>query len=1207
MSYDAAATHLREGARRRRSGGGMAIERVKTAHVGARPVRHNVVTLATMVACVVGLGLVACGHLPPLQVPSAPQAVQHETALRFVPQLRHPTPIRGAQTSADGRFAVSFSREAPALVWDVATGALMRSLDSQVQGAAMSSDGRTVATWSTDGTIRAWDWSEGTLVATLAAPAPSAPSAGLIDLPPPHLRLSSNGELLAAAVAKSVRLWDVRSQRAVRDLAVDTTTFRFCGRRLLTAGYDGALTLWDPDTGNPVRTFRGNTKPVTDIQVGHDARGFVTIDADNVASWQPTSDTPEWSTPNVEGSESVVLAQDESAFFVSGKHLAMGSRASGGHTELHAAGSQRLVGATATGEVIAFDTLDVTSSKFDIRSGRADVDARSPLVMGRSGTRRAFGVDVEPLHVLTVSAGGGTLAVANYHSALVWDLASGSVRHSFRMEFPWDNAFTERHALSLSDDGRSLLVAETDNCCGAGHVYDIDRSQPIAEFQGAAPDPDYGSADPGPLGAATLSGDGRQAASMGPTVDKPGILGTPSGVEQALRVWDARSGKVLRQFRTHYDGWGWHPHSTGFGTTDPFVWLSAQGLGVIGGVREQKNVLDVRSLDTGGVLRSVTVPDPISSVAATPDGARILTGHRADGAPGLRLWDGRTLSSSTALDEPQAVSHVAISADGRLGLSVRFVGDEVRLWDLDSGRLVRVLTGHQGHVQDAAFIDDHRAVSIGADGVARVWNLDTGTGVSLVAAGSDWIAYTDDGYFDASLQGTDLVAVVRGDRVFRLDQLAVRYNRPDIVLETMGFASPERLAHYRARHALRLKQLGLREESLATQFDHAPQGTIVDVKAIGKIAEVTFDVVDDTSELASYSVYCDRVPATPAAGKPTSGHRQRLVERVSLGGGTNRIEVAARDTSGSESLHAFRWVGCSTAPSGPCDPKKNVPRLFYLGVGASKFRNHKLDLQFADKDARDVATAIRVGNSDDQVRVKLLLDEEVTRDNIAAAKDFFRDATEDDQAIVFAAGHGVHTRDAAAEYYFATYDVDVARLRETAAPFSMLEGLLTDIAPRYRYMLLDTCESGERDDQGAAGPVAGGGQRRLVSRAVRGLVLDDGTEGKSAPPRKFLYERDRYVYMDLSMRTGATVLSSSRGNEFSYERSDWQNGAFSYELKAGLSTRAADASGDGLVTFHELAAFVGKTVPRLTGDLQHPVIDHDNPDVEIYWELPASH
>jgi hypothetical protein len=102
--------------------------------------------------------------------------------------------------------------------------------------------------------------------------------------------------------------------------------------------------------------------------------------------------------------------------------------------------------------------------------------------------------------------------------------------------------------------------------------------------------------------------------------------------------------------------------------------------------------------------------------------------------------------------------------------------------------------------------------------------------------------------------------------------------------------------------------------------------------------------------------------------------------------------------------------------------------------------------------------------------------------------------------------------------------------------------------------------------------------------------------------QRYVFDRERYIYNDLTRRTGTIVLSSSSGNERSWESADIQNGVFTKEVLRAMVTNVADANRDGLVSIDELRSYVVGTVPQRTYDQQHPSVDRDN--LETSFELP---
>jgi small GTP-binding protein len=108
----------------------------------------------------------------------------------------------------------------------------------------------------------------------------------------------------------------------------------------------------------------------------------------------------------------------------------------------------------------------------------------------------------------------------------------------------------------------------------------------------------------------------------------------------------------------------------------------------------------------------------------SPDGNRALTGATDNT---VRLWDVETGRCLRVLEgHTKDVRSVAWHANQRHALSS--ANDyTVRLWDVETGRCLRVLEGHTGNVQSVAWsADQHHALSSANDQTLRLWDVETG-------------------------------------------------------------------------------------------------------------------------------------------------------------------------------------------------------------------------------------------------------------------------------------------------------------------------------------------------------------------------------------------------------------------------------------------------------------------------------------------------
>ena len=468
----------------------------------------------------------------------------------------------------------------------------------------------------------------------------------------------------------------------------------------------------------------------------------------------------------------------------------------------------------------------------------------------------------------------------------------------------------------------------------------------------------------------------------------------------------------------------------------------------------------------------------------------------------------------------------------------------------------------------------------------KLKNYENNTDVSLYLGynNKDWILITNDGYWDSSEQGSELISMVNDENAWNIDQFAIKNNRPDIILQRLG-AGSSLIQHYANMYLKRLRKSGLKEHELSKDYK-LPITKIEGISLKENFAQIKFSLSDDLS-LSRYCIYINDIPLFGANGKSITGKLASITESVELTPGLNKIEISCFNTKGVESFRSITFANYE----GSC--KKD---LYLLAFGVSKYQNPAYNLAYADKDALDLSKVIASykGKGFENVYTKVLTNEQVTPEAIKAAKEFVKNAKPDDTFILFIAGHGMHDKDAEATYYYLTSNADINNLKGTAADFETIEDLLQGIPPRNKLFLMDACESGEIDEEDQGQMIATATGVGISSRGFKTISSQSTVNRQPSTKRSYLYQKDRYIYNDLVRRSGAIVFSSSKGGELSYERSDIQNGLFTYWVMKALTTKDADKNNDGIVSTDELREYVSVEVAKASGDLQHPTVDRDN-------------
>ena len=181
---------------------------------------------------------------------------------------------------------------------------------------------------------------------------------------------------------------------------------------------------------------------------------------------------------------------------------------------------------------------------------------------------------------------------------------------------------------------------------------------------------------------------------------------------------------------------------------------------------------------------------------------RFLLGGSRDA--GIFVWSLETGKVLRTLEREGVAGHVstgsvAISPDSELvaagprqrATSSGDVGRErrVQVWDLASGKLRFLFSGHEANVNALLFTSDGRWIVSGSnDGTIRYWDRRTRSLGATFAAAPDgrWVMVTDKGFFAASANAGDLLSVVHGYEATSIDQMWQSLYAPDLYRASGG-------------------------------------------------------------------------------------------------------------------------------------------------------------------------------------------------------------------------------------------------------------------------------------------------------------------------------------------------------------------------------------------------------------------------------------
>jgi WD40 repeat protein len=539
----------------------------------------------------------------------------------------HTEAILSVAFSPDGKTALSGGQDKAIRLWDLATGREIWSYKGYkewVTSVAFSADGKTALSGSDDKTLRLWDLARGAEIRKFTGHTAGVYSVAF--LPDGKMALTGGRD-------GTLRLWDLGSGREIRKIGgklgnVMSLAVTRDGKAALSANMDRTVTLWDLATGSEIRRFEGHSDWINSVAFSPDGKsaltgnGKWTGEGDNtIRVWDLTAGRAVRTLKGHSEAVSGIAPSPDGKTVLSGgldKTVRLWDLSSGLEIRKFKRRSEWV-------HAVAFspDGKTVLSGGCEQRGKEGGCD-KGAITLWDAATGREIrtckGHTDRVLEVAFAPGGKTALSGGNFDSTLrLWDLANCRTIREFEMPMSTSVAF--------SPDGRVALSGSENNGLS---VWDLATGEKVRDLDGhsggvtsVAVSPDSKTALSGSYdltlrqwdlatGAEIRRFDGHSGGILSVAISPDGKTALSGGRDGMLRLWDLRNGEALASLMESRDGGQLAMTAKGFFMStrrDPDMLAIARGLEVatIGQVHQ--------SLFNPDLVRDALAGDPRGEVA----------------------------------------------------------------------------------------------------------------------------------------------------------------------------------------------------------------------------------------------------------------------------------------------------------------------------------------------------------------------------------------------------------------------------------------------------------------------------------------------------------------------------------------------------------------------------------------------------------------